>query len=140
MVLALGILDHKTARELTFFQFYLVPVALSSWYAGHGPGFLIACLSTVAWGIVDNWDGNPYSIPVIAYWNAVSRMTVFLLSAFVIDNNRRQLNRQTWLAQIDALTEAYNARHFIQLLNETIKNGRQKGFVLTLVYIDLDNI
>lgn len=139
IVVAFGFMDHYTGRELTFFQFYLIPVSLAGWYAGRWPGFLIAVASTLTWGIVDNWGGNPYSIPVIAYWNAFSRMTIFILAAYVIDKNRHQLDLQTRLAQLDGLTGAFNARHFIHLLNTEIHNEYHKNGELTLVYIDLDN-
>ena len=58
---ALG--DHLTGIEVSFSLFYLLPVSLAAWCAGHGPGFLISVLSAILWFI------NDYAIGGRAYSN-----------------------------------------------------------------------
>jgi diguanylate cyclase (GGDEF)-like protein len=139
LVVSLGLLDYLTGRELAFFQFYLIPVVLSGWFAGRWAAIFVAVISTLTWGVVDTWKGNPYSNPGIAYWNAISRMIIFLLAAFVIAGNRRRLEQQTLLARVDALTHASNSRYFLELIQDAIKHSQQNARPFTLIYIDLDN-
>jgi signal transduction histidine kinase len=73
---ALGYLDYRTGYEQTFLLFYLVPIALGTWFGGWLLGFSFAILSVLTWITSDIAAG----IPTVGWWNigmAMGSYTVF---------------------------------------------------------------
>ena len=62
---ALGYLDYRTGYEQTFLLFYLVPIALATWFRGFLLGISFAALSVATWVISDVAAG----IPTVGWWN-----------------------------------------------------------------------
>lgn len=62
---ALGYVDYRTGYEQTFLLFYLVPIALGTWYGGLLLGLTVAVLSVSTWIISDIAAG----IPTVGWWN-----------------------------------------------------------------------
>jgi signal transduction histidine kinase len=62
---ALGYLDYRTGYEQTFLLFYLVPIALATWFGTFWLGCVMSILGVAAWIFSDMAAG----IPSVGWWN-----------------------------------------------------------------------
>ena len=139
LVILVGIVDYITGYEITFSIFYLIPVALVSWYAGRRYGILISFASAISWFLANITAGHTYSQPLITYWNTSVSLGFFLVVAFILSQLRTELKRERKLAQTDFLTGIANSGYFTELLTWEINRCRRYKNPLTLAYIDCDN-
>src|SRR6185295_8687546 len=79
-----GILDYLTGYELSFSLFYLIPIALLSWFVSSQVGIVVSFISAGLWLVVDVLDGSRYSHPVIYLWNTLIRLAFFHLTVLLI--------------------------------------------------------
>lgn len=138
-VLLLAGLDYLTGYELSMSVFYLVPVALGTWYGGKWIGFAAAILSSVSWYFADAADGHPYSYPGIAVWNSLMRLGFYIITTLLLSALHESLRRQRQLARTDALTGLYSRRAFEGRLKHDLALGQRRKSALTLAYVDLDD-
>jgi len=138
LVAVIGATDHVTGYELSASIFYLLPIAMTTWYVGRRLGIALCLVSASTWLLVDYTSGHAYSYLAIPFWNAGVRLGIFLIVAHLLSNLKSALAQQELLAQQDGLTGITNARTFRQryelLAHLAIRHGRP----LTLGYIDLD--
>ena len=139
LVILVGIVDYVTGYEITFSIFYLIPVAMVSWYAGRRYGILISFASAISWFLADITAGHTYSQPLITYWNTSVSLGFFLVVTFILSQLRAELKRERKLAQTDFLTGIANSGYFTELLTWEINRCRRYKNPLTLAYIDCDN-
>lgn len=66
LIAGLGWIDYKTGYEQTFLLFYLVPIALATWYGSALLGLCMSILSITAWLLSDVIAG----IPTLGWWNS----------------------------------------------------------------------
>jgi K+-sensing histidine kinase KdpD len=102
LVVLLGVLDYVTGPEITF-VFYLMPVSLSAWFAGEWAGFAIGLVSAFCWLFSNRLAGLTYSHPEFIYWNAVIKLFVFLIAAFVFATLRAGVEMRRELSRVEAL-------------------------------------
>lgn len=93
LVSLLGLFDWYTGLEISFSIFYLLPVAIISWYTGKRAGILLAVFSGVAWLTADLVGGHVYSSNIIPFWNFTVRLGLFLIIAVLLSELRRYGNR-----------------------------------------------
>jgi len=84
-----GFFDYLTGHEWGFSLFYLIPISISSWNAGRGPGLLVAILAAGAWLWADSASGHAYSAAFIPYWNMVVRLGFFVTVAVLLAARKR---------------------------------------------------
>ncbi|UCD80043.1 MAG: diguanylate cyclase [Desulfobacterales bacterium] len=137
--LLLGLLDHITGYELSFAVFYVVPIAVVSWYVGRVPGLVFCGLSTAIWLIVDLASANTYSHPTIPFWNAAVRLGFFIMISLLLSTLHTRLIMEQRAAQTDGLTNLLNGRAFREGARKLFDLCRRIGRPATLAYIDLDN-
>lgn len=65
IVAVLGYLDFLTGYEQTFLLFYLVPIALVTWFGNVSLGGAMSILSVVAW----IWSDMAAGVPSVGWWN-----------------------------------------------------------------------
>jgi diguanylate cyclase (GGDEF)-like protein len=138
-VLAIGIIDHLTGREISLAIFYLVPVAVVTWFVGRWTGVLMSCLSGISWMIADWTAGQIYSHPWIFYWNAVGTFGFFLAFSVTFSAVKRALETAKSSARIEPLTGISNSRAFGEVVNREIGRAQRYGHSLSFAYIDLDD-
>lgn len=138
LVAAIGAIDHLTGYELSFSIFYLIPVGISSWYAGKRLGILVCIISATTWLAVDYTAGHQYTHPAIPYWNASVRFAFFVIIADLLGRLRSTLEFQASLAQQDGLTGIMNARTFRQRYDSLAQLAARHGHPMALGYLDLD--
>jgi len=139
LVMLLGCIDYLTGYEIAFSIFYLVPVAMVTWYTGRWYGILISLASSLSWFLADVMAGHIYSTPFITYWNTSVSLGFFLIVTFILSKLKAELKRERILAQTDFLTGIANAAYFSELMTWEINKCRRNMNPLTLAYIDCDN-
>src|SRR5687767_1303755 len=77
-VALVAMIDWLSGAEISMSILYLLPVGLTTWYAGLRFGLLVSVAAATVWFTLDS-RGVPYSHPFIPYWNAVVRMGFFSL-------------------------------------------------------------
>jgi len=139
VVFLIGITDYVTGDELSFSIFYLLPVAITTWFVGRNTGIVFAVISAVCWLAADLLGGHRYSHPAIPYWNMTVRFGFFLIVLITIARLQSALERERILSGVDPLTGAANARAFRDRAHDEIDRSRRYGRSFTLAYLDLDN-
>jgi len=134
-----GILDLLTGYELAFSLFYLIPISIVAWYTSLRLGIVASVVSAGVWFMADVLAGSLYSTPFIYTWNTLIRFSFFVITALLLANLRKALDRQKELARTDYLTGVVNSRFFYDLVQ--IENDRLQRHErpFTVAYIDLDN-
>jgi hypothetical protein len=89
LVLILGYIDYLTG-EYTILVFYLIPIALVTWYVGCWRGILIAVLSGFASYIADYMSISNFSLLV---WNSLQDLAIMIIIAVIIYVLRYSFNR-----------------------------------------------
>jgi len=137
LVTGIGLLDYLTGYELSFSVFYVIPIALVTWYTTRGYGLLAAAVCAAVWFLADR--GQAYSNPFFPYWNALIRLSFFVIIAVLISAVRAAAERERDLSRVDSLTGAANSRYFYELAQREIDRFSRYGRDFTLAYVDLDN-
>jgi len=139
MVILVGILSHKAGPQLSLTIFYMIPIAMVTWFLGRSIGFLFSILSALVWLIADLESGAAYLQSDIPYWNGVIRWGSLFILTFVLSELKSTLRQEKEYSRIDFLTGTRNRRYFIELLNMEIHRARRYDRPFTVVCIDLDN-
>jgi diguanylate cyclase (GGDEF)-like protein len=134
----IGILDYVTGTELSFAQFYVLPIALVTWFTSAGLGVALAIVSAGVWLTADILAGAVYSHRFIHLWNTVIRLGFFLLTVLALRLGKT-LRRERVVARSDFVTGAVNARFFRALAQREIDRSARYLHPLTVAYIDIDN-
>jgi GGDEF domain-containing protein len=135
----LGIVDYVTGNEYSFSLFYLIPIALITWYTNQTPGLIISLLSATTWMIADIAAGQDFSQPIIHLWNTLIRFGFFIIVVYLLSALRKSQKTEQALARMDHITGAINSRYFHELLDMELNRSRRYKHPFTLVYMDLDN-
>ena len=133
-----GITDYLTGYEVSFSLFYLIPIALVTWFINTNFGMMFAVASAIAWLIADVFSGAVYSHSVIYLWNSAIRLGFFVLTVFSLELIKT-LKREKNIARIDYVTGLLSTRYFHDLAQREIDRSSRSGNPFTTAYIDLDN-
>lgn len=88
-----GFIDLLTGIEISFSVFYFLPIALGTWIGEKKWGISLSFLSSVTWFMADKLGGHIYSSPIIIYWNAFMRFSVFCILIFLLVGLKNYLKR-----------------------------------------------
>lgn len=136
VTLLVGFLDVVTGTEIHFLIFYLVPIALASWYINRNTGIYLAVMCSLVWVVADSLDGRGYSSSWIAGWNFLMRTGAFIILSLSLSQLRAKFDALSDLARRDFLTGLPNGRAFYELTAQEME--RAFGLEpLTLAFIDL---
>jgi diguanylate cyclase (GGDEF)-like protein len=141
LVLAcISIVDILVGYEISTSFFFLIPIALATWYGTPRQGFIFSILSAIIWHLVDNFISvHPYSHPLIPYWNTGMRLGLFLIATRFLAQLRFQSNIEKNLSRTDGLTGLLNGRGFAEAAEKMFELAARHGRPTTLAYIDLDD-
>jgi len=134
-----GAVDFLTGYEMTYFVFYVLPVMLAAWYGNRGLGWIVSLISGFVWLAVDIIDGHPYSQAWYPYWNAIARLSFFLLVTQLVSAVRMRLEFEKTLARVDELTDAPNRLAFKEKCDVLFPLASRKKTPMALGFIDIDN-
>jgi diguanylate cyclase (GGDEF)-like protein len=142
-------LDASVWAGAAFAPFYLLLIALTSWYVGPRAGTVVALASGITRPAI---DGFQYGIDVMAIWNALLWTATFVaLAQFVgwalerreevttLDSRVGELEQlEHSFARTDPLTSLCNRRAFIDALQAAEARSRRSGGALAVARLDLD--
>ncbi len=139
LVVTLAAIDHSSGYELSFSIFYLVPIAIATWYGGLPLGIFLGIASAIAWLIVDRTSGHNYGQAIIPFWNCGVRLGFFIVTAGLLTKVRSQLKNEQRMARLDGLTGVMNGRGFQEEVQTILRIAARYGRPTVMGYIDLDN-
>src|SRR5512147_1201612 len=100
LALLIGMSGYLLGREIGFAIFYLIPISLTTWFAGRIPGVCVACVSVAAWITADILSGGLYTHGFTPFWNVLVRLGLFVIVILLLDGFKREKS----LAREDYLT------------------------------------
>ncbi|MGO9416742.1 MAG: ATP-binding protein [Syntrophobacteraceae bacterium] len=136
LTLFVGFLDYATGGQMHFFLFYLIPIAISAWFAGIWAAVFFVLLSVVAGLFADMLSSHQPFSWLVEWWNARIQGLTFSLAAltvFVIRrafDQKRELNatlseslrnleeasKKRWLAEQEVIQRNEFLRHIFESL------------------------
>ncbi len=138
LIVGVGAIDCLIGQNFNTALFYLLPIALVSWYVGRVTGLAIAVLSGAALLVTDiilrSGDRS-----ALAIWNALFPFVFFIVFVILLTMLRESLAREEKLSRTDALTGLFNRRYFEELAVTEIGRSRRYGHPVSLAYADADN-
>ena len=139
LVLILGLIDYLIPRDISVSIFYIIPICLTTWFAGEKGGIAISIASSLAWLIANKALDATASLSAIHYWNTSVRLGFFLTVTYLLSELRSAREREKTLARTDPTTGVANKKLFSELAILEIKRARRYGHPFTLAYIDVDD-
>jgi len=139
IIALLGIVDYISGYELSFSIFYLIPIALASWYSHRHLAVMTCFVSAAAWVLFDLLAGHQYTSFFIPIWNTIVRLGFFLITSSLLEMLRNHIKQEESLSRTDSLTGINNSRAFMEGLNHYLSVSARIKHTLVLGYIDLDN-
>jgi len=88
LITLLGYLDYLTGYEQSLLLFYLVPIALATWFGGLVLGLIFSLLSVLAWVMSDVFAG----IPTVGFWNLGMALAAYAVFAVLLSKLRTLLD------------------------------------------------
>lgn len=88
---AVGAVDYVTDKELGFYVFYFIPVALLAWRVGRPSAIVMSVCATSVWYASDTLSGHAYSSEWIRAWNSCVRLASFLAIGLTVARACRSL-------------------------------------------------
>ena len=82
LIAVLGYLDFLTGYEQSLLLFYLVPIALGTWFEGLALGLGLCAVSLAAWVASDIFAG----IPTVGVWNLAMGAAAYVLFTILLHN------------------------------------------------------
>ncbi len=136
LTLFVGFLDYATGGQMHFFLFYLIPIAISAWFADIWAAVFFVLLSVVAGLFADMLSSHQPFSWLVEWWNARIQGLTFSLAAltvFVIRrafDQKRELNatlseslrnleeasKKRWLAEQEVIQRNEFLRHIFESL------------------------
>src|SRR6266567_5042008 len=93
LVAIIGYIDYVTGYERPLLLFYLLPIALATWFGNLLIGLIISILGIVAW----MWSDTAAGIPALGFWNVGMAFASFAIFAGMLSKLRtlvRDLDRR----------------------------------------------
>ena len=80
----MGVVDFALGTEISVSIFYLIPIALATWYIGKPYGIVFSVICGLIWLWNENLGIERYSNHAIPYWNALVRFGFFMIVVFLL--------------------------------------------------------
>lgn len=139
LILLLGLVDYSIGTQVSFSVFYVIPIAITSWYLNRRAGVSVSVCAAAMWLVAEVAGGNHTPMFLISFWNSLVRFLFFLITVFFITTVKKKLKIEEYLADTDFLTGLKNSRAFYEIVEAEVERSRRYKHPLTIAYIDLDN-
>jgi diguanylate cyclase (GGDEF)-like protein len=139
LLLIVSGVDYTTHTTLSLLMFYLLPIAIATWFVEVRAGFLMALLSAgvVSWLQMQN-SLDPKLFPSV--WNGAMVGVLGIVMADLLQNVKVSSELEGQLRRIDASTGAINRLFFLELLEAEFHRAERYSFAITLAYIHIHNL
>jgi diguanylate cyclase (GGDEF)-like protein len=136
----ISLADYLVGYEISTSLFFLIPIALATWYGTSRQGVFFAFLSSLIWFTIDTvYTPHSYSHPLIPFWNTSVRLGLFLIAIQFLTSLKSQSNSEKNLSRTDGLTGVMNARGFAEAAEKMFELASRHGRPTALAYFDLDD-
>ncbi len=126
--------------EVSVAAFFLIPIAISTWYAGRLTGIFFCILSAAIWLTMDvPVFQHHYENPYAPYWNAAVRLGFFLITEELLNYLKRHLEIERRQARTDDLTGLLNVRGFTEQAEKLFGVSARHNRNITLACLDVDD-
>lgn len=139
LTMLIGLIDSLIGPEISSALFYVLPIAMATWFGSRRTGIGITIFSVILWYISDRVSGQIYSNPITGYWNAGVRFCLFYIITLLLSGFRERFQEEELYADTDPLTGALNKRAFYEIVSKEVERSRRFKFPFSIAYIDLDN-
>jgi len=89
-----GIIDYLTGYEIALSFFYLIPIALVSWFVDRRFGLVMSLVSALVWLIMDVAAGAKYSHFLIPVWNSFIILCFFVTVTLLLSLSKKTLKHE----------------------------------------------
>jgi diguanylate cyclase (GGDEF)-like protein len=137
--LFIGVFRFLTGPEFALSLFYLLPIAVATWYAGRWVGIMVSLASATSWLIADLNMLPSFSGIWIPCLNETFRLSVFLIITLTLAKLKITMDNYKALGRTDPLTEVLNRRAFYDLAEMELNKARRYQKPLSVLYVDVDN-
>jgi diguanylate cyclase (GGDEF)-like protein len=135
----IGLIRLLTGPEFALSLFYILPIALATWYAGRWFGITVSLASAASWLIADLKMLPAFSSAWIPYLNETFRLAVFLIITLILAKSKKTMDGYKALSRTDPLTGIPNRRAFYDLAEMELNKARRYQKPLSVLYVDIDN-
>ncbi|OEY98222.1 diguanylate cyclase [Acinetobacter qingfengensis] len=138
ILLLMGIMDYITGIEYSFSIFYLIPVAIASWYDTSKATIVTIITAVIVWLWADYATRHHYSSWVVPVWNSLVRVIFFFIVASLIIKVRKNWLEMKTMAMKDQLTDIDNLCALELEYRVLRKISLRKNISFAIAMIDLD--
>lgn len=130
------LVDYITSIEVSISVFYLIPIAMVTWYTTRNLGILFSVLCAALWLLADSQNFERYSGSAIPYWNALVRFAFFLIVTILLNEIKK------FKGNLESLVEEKTASLKEEIIRRTQTEGelKYKTEVLSSLTKSLQNI
>jgi diguanylate cyclase (GGDEF)-like protein len=133
-----GMLDAWTGSAFASGVFYLLPIALVTWFAGRGCGLALCVAASAVWLVADVTGDTAMATDwLVRAWNAGVLLGMFVVVCLLLPAVQA-LRRERELAREDPLTGAANRRRLRETVDLELMRSRRYDRPMTVAFIDLD--
>ncbi len=138
LFLADEFIDYRTGPELNMSFFHLVPLFLIVWNAGFLPGLAYSFFCAIVMLFVTIHPLLTLPTAVQAF-NVLANLVFYLAFIAVLAQLKKYLEKVTFMAEVDGLTNLLNPRTFLQRAEREIRGAAKAWEPVTVLFIDVDD-
>jgi signal transduction histidine kinase len=112
--------DLASGREISVSIFYLIPVALTTWFFSRTAGILASLTAALAWLLGEHLTGATYSNQVIPWWNMLVRFGFFTFVTLAL-SARRRIEAELVYARADAQAASRAKSDFVNRVTHELR-------------------
>jgi signal transduction histidine kinase len=125
LTFVVGSVDYMTGTDMSLSIFYVLPIALVTWYCGRNCGMAIAVLAALLWFVADVIGSERHFSQPLPYWNALVRFGLFSIIVYLLGGLRnlsKNLEQKVTARTAELLTEIAERRK----TEEQLKRNTEK--------------
>jgi hypothetical protein len=136
LVALVGFADYHSGPEISLAVFYILPVAVATWWGGRKNGVAVALLCGATWLACDVATRH-YSHPAIVYWNATVRTSTWLMISVLLAEVRASADREAERRRTGGVRGDPRAEPFYLAVEREHARLAEGGTPFTLVYLEV---
>lgn len=139
LLIPIGITEYIIGADVSISIFYLVPIAMVTWYVDRECGFLIS-VASVATCFFATYFARKNDIRLsISIWNSLIMFGYFFIFSYILAHLKQAHDHERYMARTDSLTGVANRRYFHELADIELKRSQRYGRPFTVAYVDIDD-
>jgi GGDEF domain-containing protein len=139
LIVLVGIADYLSGPEISLAVFYILPVAVATWWGGRRSGVAVALACGAVWTGAEITTRH-YSHPAIGYWNATVRTSTWLMIAVLLAEVRASADREADRRRTGGSRGDPRNEPFYRAVEREHARLGDGGAPFTLVYLDLSGL